>query len=107
MCHNSICNCQKEITFTPKLFQLEGTGFTKSMKKLFKGTERRWNNFNKPRLKKTAPIISAGIVAKTKNRQSAQLTSNNLETLTGDELLSLTDMHVSGLRLRFICFHFK
>ena len=32
MCHNPKCKCQKQITFTPKQFQLEGAGFKNTMK---------------------------------------------------------------------------
>ena len=46
------------------------------------------------------PLISAAVAAKTKNPQSAQVTSNNLKTLTGVKVLSLTDMHGRGLRLK-------
>ena len=27
VCHNPKCNCQKQITFSPRQFQLEGNGF--------------------------------------------------------------------------------
>ena len=27
MCHNPKCNCQKQITFSPRQFQSEGNGF--------------------------------------------------------------------------------
>ena len=37
MCHNRKCNCQKQFTFGPKQFQLEGAGFKKTMKNRFKG----------------------------------------------------------------------
>ena len=40
MCHNPKCNYQKQITFTPKQFQLECSGFENTMKKVFKGTEK-------------------------------------------------------------------
>ena len=33
MCHNPKCKCQKQITFSPNLFQLEGAGFKNTMKK--------------------------------------------------------------------------
>ena len=47
------------------------------------------------------PLISAAVVAKTKNPQSAQITINILKSLTGGKILSLTDMHSgAGLRLR-------
>ena len=36
MCHNSKCNCQKQITFSPKQFHLEGANFKNTMKKYSK-----------------------------------------------------------------------
>ena len=75
-CHNLKCNCPKQITFTPKQFQLEGNGFKNTNKKLFKRTEKLWNNSFEPGLKIASPITSAGVAAKTKNPQSAQITSN-------------------------------
>ena len=100
MCHNPKCNCQKQITFFPNQFQLEGNGFKKTMKKTFKGSQTAWNNFLKPALKIATPIISAGVAMKTKNPQSAQVASNMLKSLTGGKILSLTDMHGNGLRLK-------
>ena len=48
ICPNSKWNCQKQITFTPKQYQLEGNGFKNKLKKMSKGAERAWNNFLKP-----------------------------------------------------------
>ena len=76
MCHNPKCKCQKQITFSPNQFQLEGNGFKNTMKKMFKGSQTAWNKFLKPALKIATPIISAGVAMKTKNPQSAQVTSN-------------------------------
>ena len=53
----------------------------KKQKKI-KGTSQMWNNFIKPGLKLASPLISAGVAAKTKNPQSAQITSNILKSLT-------------------------
>ena len=39
MCPNQNCKCQKQITFTPKQFELEGSGFKSFMKKVFKGSK--------------------------------------------------------------------
>ena len=33
MCHNPNCNCQNQITFSPRQFQLEGNGFKNTIKK--------------------------------------------------------------------------
>ena len=36
MCHNPKCKCQKQITFRPNQFQLEGAGFKNTLKKHLK-----------------------------------------------------------------------
>ena len=36
MCHNPKCKCQKQLTFSPKQFQLEGAGFENTMKKFLR-----------------------------------------------------------------------
>ena len=100
MSHNPKCNCQKQITFTPKQYMLGGAGFKNTMKKNSKGLKKMWKNFIKPGLKIASPIISAGVAAKTKNPQSAQTTTNILKSLTGGKNLSLTDMHGNGLGLK-------
>ena len=100
MCHNLKCDCQKQITFSPNQFQLEGAGFKNTMKNLFKGSQAAWNKFLKPGLKMATPLISEAIAAKTKSPQSAQTTNSVLKSLTGGKLLSLTDMHGNGLRLK-------
>ena len=97
MWHNPKCKCQKQITFSPNQFQLEGNGFKNTMKKVFKGSQSVWNKFLKPALKIATPIISAGVAAKTKIPQSAQITSNILKSLTGGKILSLRDLHGNGL----------
>ena len=100
MCHNPKGNCQKQITFTAKQFQLEGAAFKNTMKEIFKGTKKMWNNFIKPGLKIATPIISGGVATKTKNPQSGQITSNKLKSLSGGKIISQTDMHGRGLRLK-------
>ena len=39
MCYNPKCKCQKQITFTPNQFQLEGAGFENTKKKFFKESQ--------------------------------------------------------------------
>ena len=46
------------------------------------------------------PLISAAVAAKTKNPQSAEIPNIILYSLTRGKLLSLTDMHGRGLRLK-------
>ena len=62
--------------------------------------KKAWDRFIKPGLKLATPLISAAIAAKTKNPQSAQVTSSILKSLTGGKIFSLTDMHGHGLRLK-------
>ena len=83
MCHNPKCKCQKQITFSPNQFQLEGSGFKNTMRKIFEGCQTAWDKFLKPALKIATPIILASVAMKTKNPQSAQVTSNIIESLTG------------------------
>ena len=100
MCHNPKCKCQKMITFTPNQFQLEGGSIKSKLQKIFRGTKTAWDKFIKPGLKIATPLISAAVAAKTKNPQSAQVTNSILKSLTGGKILSLTDMHGKGLRLK-------
>ena len=97
-CHNPKCKCQKQINFTFKQFQLEGGSIKCKLPKVFKGTKKAWDSFIKPGLKMATPLISAAVAAKTNNPQSALTTNNILKTLTGGQILNLTDMH--GRRLR-------
>ena len=39
MCANQKCKCQKQITFTPKQFEMEGGSLKKFMKKVFTGSK--------------------------------------------------------------------
>ena len=100
MCHNPKCKCQKQITFSPKQLELGGAGFKTTMKKNFERSQTAWNKFLKPGLKMATPLISAAIAAKTKSPQSAQITNIFLKSLKGGKILSLTDMHGNGLRLK-------
>ena len=99
-CPNPKCGCQKLITFTPHQHMLEGGSIKSKLQKIFKGTQTAWNKFIKPGLKMATPLISAAVAAKTKNPQSAQVANSILKSLTGGKVLSLTDMHGNGLRLR-------
>ena len=100
MCHNSECKCQKQIAFTPKQFQLEGNGFKNTMKKFFKGTQTAWNKFLKPGINVAAPFIGMAVGAKTINPKVAQATTNILKSKSGGKVLTFTDMHENGLRLK-------
>ena len=99
-CPNPECQCQQQITFSPKQFQLEGGLIKSNLKLIFKGTQTTWNKFIKPGLKMATPLISTAVAAKTKKPQSVQITNTLLKALTGGKIFSLTDMHGRGLRLK-------
>ena len=100
MCHNPKCKCQKQITFTPNQFQLEGAGFKKTMKKFFEGSQIAWNKFLKPTINTLAPVIGMAVGAKSKNAKFGAATTNILKSLTGGRVFNLTDMHGNGLCLK-------
>ena len=99
-CPNPKCNCQKIFTFTPDQYRLEGAGFKNTMKKLFKGSQTAWNKFLRPTIKTLAPVIGMALAAKSKNAKVGAATTNILKSLTGGKILSSTDMHGRGLRLK-------
>ena len=99
-CHNPKCKCQKQITFSPNQFQLEGAGFKNTMKKTFKGSQTAWNKFLKPAVNVAAPFIGMALSAKTKNPKAGQATTSLLKSTSGGKILSLTDLQGNGLRLK-------
>ena len=101
-CHNAKCKCQKQITFSPNQFQLEGIGFKNTMKKIFKGSQTAWNKFLKPAVNNLAPVIGMAVGAKTKNQKVGQATANILKSISGGKILSLTDIRGNGLRLKIM-----
>ena len=100
MCHNPKCKCQKQITFSPNQFQLEGAGFKNTMKKMIKGSQTAWNKFLKPAVNVAAPFIGLAVSAKTNNPKVGQATTYILKSISGGKILSLTDIHGNGLRLK-------
>ena len=100
MFHNPECECQQQIIFTPNQFQLEGNGFKNTMKKIFKGSQTAWNKFLKPTINTLAPVIGMAVGAKSKNKEVGAATTNILKSMSGGEILSLTDIRGNGLRLK-------
>ena len=100
MCPNPKCKSQKQITFSPNQFQLQGGGFKNTMGKIFKGSQRAWNKFLKPTINTLAPVIGMAVGAESKIKQVGAATTNILKSLTGGKILILTDMHGRELRLK-------
>ena len=99
-CPNPKCGCQKIITFTPHQYMLEGGSIKSKLQKIFKGTQTAWNTFLQPAVNVAAPFIGMAVSAKTKNPKVGQATTNILKSISGGKILSLTDMHGRGLRLK-------
>ena len=99
-CPNPKCGCQKIITFTPQQYMLEGGSIKSKLQKIFKGTQTAWNKFLKPAINATAPFIGMAVSAKTKNPKVGQATTNILKSISGGKILSLTNIHGNGLRLK-------
>ena len=78
MCLNPKCNCQKQITFTPRQFQLEDGSIKNKLQKFFKGTQIAWNNFFKPAVNVAAPFIGMALIAETKNPKVGRATTSIL-----------------------------
>ena len=100
MCNNPKCKCQKKITFSPNQFQLEGAGFKSTMIKIYKESQTAWSKLRKPTIKTLAPVIGMTVGAKSKNKQVGAATTNIIKSLTGGKILSLTEIHGRGLRLK-------
>ena len=95
MCPNKNCKCQKQITFTPRQFELEGSGFKNFLKKVFKGSKTAWDKFLKPVVNATAPFIGAAVAAKSKNPNAGRTTTQILKSISGGKVLTLTDNYGS------------
>ena len=99
-CPNPKCGCQKIITFTPKQYMLEGGSIKSKLQKIFRGTKTAWDKFLKPALNMASPYIGMAVSAQTKKPKIGQATTNILKSKSGGKILSLTDMHGLGLRLK-------
>ena len=101
MCHNPKCNCQKQSTFTPQQFQLEGGSIKSKLKSIFKGKQTASNKYLKPALNVASPFIGMVVSAKAKNPKIGQATTSIFKSIAGGKILSSTDMHSgAGLRVR-------
>ena len=96
MCPNQNCKSQKQITFTPRQFELEGGSLKSFMKKVFKGSKTAWNKFLKPVVNATAPVIGMAVAAKSKNPKAGQATTQILKSISGGKILTLTDNYNGG-----------
>ena len=101
-CPNPKCNCQKIITFTPHQYMLEGGSIKSKLQKISNGTQTAWNKFLKPVLNIASPYIGMAVSAKTKNPQIGKARSDILKSINVGKILSLTNMHGTGLRLKVV-----
>ena len=78
----------------------EGNGFKTTMKIIFTGSQKTWNKFLRLAVNVAAPFIGMAVSAKTKRPKIGQATTNILKKRSGGKILSLTDIHGDGLRLK-------
>ena len=98
LCHNPKCNCQKQIAFTPKQFQLEIGSNKSKLQKIIRGMQTARNKFRKPANNATAPFIGMVVSPRTKNPKVGQAMTKILKSISGGKVLRLTDIHGNGLR---------
>ena len=101
ICPNTKGKCHKQFTFLPKQNQLEGAGFRKITKNL-RGQHGAWNNIIRPTVNVDAPFISIAVGTKTKKRYIRSLTSDILKSFSEGKILSLTNMHGIGSKLKIM-----
>ena len=99
---NPKCTCQNTISLTPHQYMLESGSIKSKLQKTFEGTKKACDSFIQPGSQMATPIISTAVAAKAKNPNSAQKTNSILKSLTGGKILSFTDLHGHGLRLKVI-----
>ena len=88
--------------FSPRQFQLEGGLIKRKLKSILRGTKIAWDSFRKPTTNTLAPVIGMAVSAKTKNPKVGAATTNILKSISGGKILSLTDMHGRGSRLKIM-----
>ena len=81
---------------------LEGRPVKSKLQKIFKGNKTAWNKILKRAVNVAAPFIALPVSAKTKNSKVGQATTNILKNISGEKILSLTDLHGNGLRLKIM-----
>ena len=74
---------------------------TKSkLQKILKCTQNAWNKFLKPTINTLAPVIGTAVSLKTKNPKIGQGKTNVLKSILVGKILSPSDIHRHGLRLK-------
>ena len=72
------------------------------LKKLFRRTQISWKKILKPAIKAKAPFMGMAVSAKYKNPKVGQATPNIVKKISRGKILSLTDLHSNGLRLKIV-----
>ena len=104
---NPECECQKEISLSPKHFHFDGAGFKNLLQKLLKEHRLLGRKLLKPALNMKTPVIIMVLSSKTKSPYVGQGATKFLESISRGTVLFLTDMDRNGLGLKDMWFHFK
>ena len=95
-----IVNVKSKLLLLQDNFKWREPQLKKKLKSISRGTQAAENKFLKPAVNVAAPIKGMAVGAKSKNPQVAQATTNILKRISVGKILSLTDMHGQGLRLK-------
>ena len=86
-CSNPKSKGQKQITFTPEQFQLEGGSIQKKLKSIFRGAQAAWKKVLKTAINATPSFFGMAVSAKTENPKVGQPTTNNLKSISGSKFI--------------------
>ena len=102
--HNPRYKCQKQITFTPRQFQMEGGPIENKLKAFLRGTQAAYDNFLRPALNTLATVFGMTVAAKSKNPQNRQATPKMSKSISNGKILNLGDTHGQRLGFKLIFF---
>ena len=74
-CPNCKCTCEKQIVFSPKQIQLQGSGSKHNLQIVFKGTRTAWKKFLEPAVNVAALFFGMAVGGRTKDPKVAQTTT--------------------------------
>ena len=97
-----IVNVRSKLLLLQNNFIWKEQDLKRPWKIFFQESQTAWSNFLKPAVKVAAPCIGKAVSAKIKSPEVGQATTGFLKIISGGKILSLTDMHEIGLRLKVL-----
>ena len=98
MCVKSGCKCQKQLTFSPEQYQLEGGSIENKMEKFLQRDGKNLEKTFRTGFENSMTMYRAAISVKRKRQHKiGEATSTILKSISGGKILSSTDMLANGL----------